>query len=219
MLRIALFAVLLVLAPVARSAAACEVALVLAMDVSGSVDPAEYRLQTEGLALALADPDIADTLLRGQVALMVVQWSGVGLQAVSIPWQRMLSHEAVVRFADRVTAMPRAFDASDTAVGEGLAFAAAQFDAVPDCRRRIIDMSGDGAENAGHTVARARRAAVAAGVEVNALAIESLGLSITQFYRNWVISPRGFVVTAQGHLDYARAIRVKLLRELSRPIG
>jgi Ca-activated chloride channel family protein len=131
----------------------------------------------------------------------------------------MLSPAEVAAFARRVETMPRAFDVSDTAVGEGLDFARAQFDAVPDCRRRIIDMSGDGAENAGFTVGRARAAAQAAGVEVNALAIESIGVSITQFYRNWVITRGGFVVTARGHLEYARAIREKLLRELARPSG
>jgi Ca-activated chloride channel family protein len=56
-------------------------------------------------------------------------------------------------------------------------------------------------------------------VEVNGLAIESIGLSITQFYRQWVITPGGFVVTARGHLDFARAMRIKILRELARPVG
>jgi Ca-activated chloride channel family protein len=176
-------------------------------------------LQVDGLALALDDPAIVETLLRGQVALAVVQWSGAGAQRLSVPWQRMLSPAAVSRFRTAVAAMPRAFTASDTAVGEGLAFAAAQFAAVPDCRRRIIDISGDGAENAGQTVVQTRRPVVAAGIEVNALAIESLGLAITRFYRGWVISPGGFVVTARGHIDYARAIRLKLLRELERPSG
>jgi len=199
------------------AAPACEAALVLAMDVSGSVDRGEYLLQVEGLAAALADGAVRDVLVQDQVALAVVQWSSLGQQALVLPWQRMLSPGAVDDFAARVLAMPRAFPGSDTAVGEALAFSLAQFEAVPDCRRRIIDMSGDGDENVGFTTPHARGAAVAAGVEVNGLAIEAMGLSITNFYRRWVITPGGFVETAQGHLDYARAIRSKMLRELTKP--
>lgn len=203
----------------ARPAAACEAALVLAMDVSGSVDAGEYQLQTEGLAAALADPAIVDTLVAGSVALAVVQWSGLGRQQLSIPWTQVAEPADAARLAARVRTMPRAFGASDTAVGEGLEFAIAQFDTAPDCRRRIVDVSGDGAENVGFTVTRVRRQAIAAGIEVNGLAIESLGLSITLFYRSWVITPGGFVETARGHLDFARAMRTKLLRELARPVG
>ncbi|MFN6977446.1 MAG: DUF1194 domain-containing protein [Gemmobacter sp.] len=209
----------LLLAIVPTPLRACEAALVLAMDVSGSVDAGEYRLQVDGLALALDDPAIVDALTGGAVALAVVQWSGLGRQALSLPWRRIVTPADAAAFAAAVRAMPRAFTASDTAVGEALAFAMAQFAAVPDCRRRIVDLSGDGAENVGFTIARARREAIAAGVEVNGLAIESMGLSITQFYRSWVVTPGGFVVTARGHLDYARAMRVKILRELSRPVG
>jgi Ca-activated chloride channel family protein len=199
------------------AAPACEAALVLAMDVSGSVDRGEWRLQADGLAAALRDREVAEVLVQGQIALSVVHWSAVGQQAVVLPWQRMLSHRAVQDFAARVETMPRAFPGSDTAVGEALDVSIDQFAAVPDCRRRIVDMSGDGDENVGYTTPRARARAIAEGVEVNALAIEAMGLSITNFYRRWVITPGGFVETAQGHLDYARAIRVKLLRELTKP--
>ena len=204
-----------VLLPTATQA--CEAALVLAMDVSGSVDAGEWRLQADGLAAALADRQIRDVLVQGQVALAVVQWSALGQQALVIPWQRMLSPRSVDAMADRVLNMPRAFPGSDTAVGEALEFSMAQFADVADCKRKIVDMSGDGDENVGYTTPRARRAAIAAGIEVNGLAIESMGLSITNFYRRWVITPGGFVETAQGHLDYARAIRVKMLRELTTP--
>ncbi|MDO9525987.1 MAG: DUF1194 domain-containing protein [Gemmobacter sp.] len=210
---------LLALALVPRPVTACEVALMLAMDVSGSVDPAEYRLQVDGLALALADPSVRDVLVQGQVALSVMQWSGVGSQAVVLPWQRMLSADQVDRFAAATRAMTRAFAVSDTAVGAALDFALAGFAPVSDCRRRVIDMSGDGNENVGFTIGRARSAAQASGTEVNGLAIEGMGLSITNFYRNQVITKGGFVETARGHLDYARAIRAKMLRELTKPSG
>lgn len=202
-------------------ARACETALVLAVDISGSIDAGEYAVQVQGLAAALRDPEVAEILVQGQVALSVVHWSGLGRQAVVLPWTRMLSQGHVARFADRAGALPRAFTASDTAVGEALAFSAAQFAAVPDCRRRVIDISGDGPENTGFTVARARAAAVAAGIEINAIAIEDPGprAPVTEFYRRWVISPQGFVETARTVDGYPAAIRRKLIRELVRPLG
>ena len=152
-------------------ALACETALLLAIDVSGSIDGGDYRLQTEGLAAALSDPEIAEALVAGQVALAVVQWSGTTEQALVLPWRRMLSDPDVTRFAARAAAIPRAFHGSDTAVGQAIRFATAQFSAVPDCARRVIDISGDGQENAGFTDAKARSEAMDAGVTLNAIAI------------------------------------------------
>jgi Ca-activated chloride channel homolog len=205
----------------AAPAFSCETALLLSIDVSGSIDTGDYRLQADGLAAALTDPEVAEALVRGQVALAVVQWSGTTQQALALPWQRMLTPDAVTRFAARAAAMPRAFTGSDTAVGEGLRFALAQFPAVSDCARQVIDVSGDGQENAGFTDARARSEAIAAGLTINAIAIEEPGPAapITSYYRNWVISPQGFVVTARGLQDYAGTLRLKLLRELLEQVG
>lgn len=216
MLRAALLACLTV-----QPALACETALLLSIDVSGSIDRGDYRLQTEGLAAALQDPEVAEALVKGQVALAVVQWSGTVEQALVLPWQRMLSDPDVPRFAARAAAMPRAFSGSDTAVGQGLRFGIAQFAAVPDCRRKVIDISGDGQENAGFTDAKARREAIEAGLILNAIAIEEPGpaFPITTYYRNWIITPGGFVMTARGLQDYAQTLRLKLLRELTKPIG
>lgn len=202
-------------------ATACETALVLAIDISGSIDAGEYALQVQGLADALTDPAVTAELLRGQVALAVVQWSGVGQQALVLPWARMQTPTDIARLAARARALPRAFAASDTAVGQAITFAAAQFADVPDCARRVIDLSGDGPENAGHTVSAARAAAERAGITLNAIAIEDQGqaTAITTFYRRWAITRGGFVMTARGLADYPRAIRAKLLRELSRPVG
>ncbi|MFN4192285.1 MAG: DUF1194 domain-containing protein [Tabrizicola sp.] len=216
MLRVALLLCL-----TAPPALACETALLLSIDVSGSIDRADYRLQTGGLAAALSDPGVVEALVRDQVALAVVQWSGVAEQALVLPWARMLSEADVARFATRAGAMPRAFSGSDTAVGHGLRFAAAQFAAVPDCRRRVIDISGDGQENAGFTDARARAEAVTASIAINAIAIEEPGsaIPITTYYRRWIASPDGFVVTVRGLQDYAETLRLKLLRELADPVG
>ena len=198
---------------------ACETALLLAIDVSGSIDAGEYALQVKGLADALDDPGIAGVQVQGQMALAVVQWSGVGAQALVQPWARMNGRADVARFAADARARPRAFAASDTAVGQAISFSAAQFAAVPECRRQVIDISGDGPGNAGFTAGQAREAAQARGIEINAVAIEDMGPSspITSFYRRWAITRGGFVLTARGLGDYPRAIRAKLLRELTKP--
>ncbi|MCB2094791.1 MAG: DUF1194 domain-containing protein [Rhodobacteraceae bacterium] len=205
-------------APAAR---ACDVALLLSIDVSGSIDRAEYRLQATGLADALDDPGVRDALLHGQVALGVVQWSGTGQQTLSLPWRRMLSMREIARFSARARALPRAYFGSDTAVGEAVAFSLDQFAAVADCPRKVIDISGDGPQNAGFALAPQRARAESAGIAINAIAIEDQGQSIpiSEFYRRWVITSDGFVITARGLADYPRAIRAKLLRELARPLG
>lgn len=206
----------LALCLLAAPAGACDTALVLSLDVSGSIDRAEYRLQAQGIALALGDPEVAAALVRGQVALAAVQWSGTAQQAVAVPWRRMLSPADVAAFAAAAATAPRAFQGSDTAVGQGLRFAVAQFAQVPDCTRRVVDISGDGQENAGFTDARARAEAAAQGITVNAIAIEEPGQAspITQYFRRWIVTPGGFVVTTRGLGGYAGTLRLKLLREL-----
>jgi len=202
---------------------ACEMALLLATDVSGSVDADEDAdedaPQVKGLADAPDDPGIAGVLVQGQVALAVVQWSGVGAQALVPPRTPMRGRGDVARFSADARASPRAFAASDTAVGQAIGFSAAQFAAVPECRRQVIGISGDGPGDAGFTVGQARQAAQAGGIEINAVAIEDMGPSspITSFCRRWAITRGGFVMTARGLGDYPRAIRAKIMRELTRP--
>jgi Ca-activated chloride channel homolog len=199
----------------------CETALILTIDTSGSIDRGEYRLQTEGLADALADAEVADALVLGQVALAVVQWSGAGQQSLSLSWRRMLSHSAVADFSAAARALDRAFAGSDTAVGEAIGFSTNQFAAVTDCRRHVIDISGDGPINAGRPLGPERNRAIQSGIAINAVAIEDAGQSIpiTEFYRRAVITPGGFVLTARGLADYPRAIREKILREVAKPLG
>lgn len=202
----------------ASRADACETALLLSIDISGSIDNGEYAIQIDGLALALQEPAIVDSLVAGQMALAVVHWSGVGRQALVLPWKRMLTPADVASFAATVAAQNRAFSASDTSVGEAIDFSAAQFTAVPDCQRHVIDISGDGPENSGCTDAPARSRAQNSGIEINAIAIEDMGSSapVTRYYQQWVITRGGFVMTARGLLDYPRAMREKFLREISK---
>lgn len=210
--------VLTLTACLAGPAAACETALVLAIDISGSIDRNEYRLQMQGLADALESPEIAETLVADRVELALVHWSGPIWHKMTLPWQQMRTRADVARFAEIARSMPRPFDSSDTSIGQALRFAATQFAAVPDCERKVIDVSGDGEENAGFTLKSALVEMQDLGITVNAIAIEEAGgiSPITTYFRRFGITRDGFVVTAFGVDDYPRAIRLKLLRELAK---
>ncbi len=198
---------------------ACDTALLLTIDVSNSVDPGEYRVQTDGLADALQDAEVIEAIIQNQAAIAVVQWSGFDRQEVSIPWTRVSTAADVAALSQRARLMPRAFVLSDTAPAEAIYFSLKLFSQVPDCKRKIIDVSGDGTPNGGSEVRNARRAAEQQGVTINGIAIESMGLAITNFFRGAVITRDGFVMTARTHREYAQTLRRKIIRELSRVVG
>jgi len=200
---------------------ACETALILMIDVSNSIDPGEYRLQVDGMADALLDAEVTEALVQGQVALAVMQWSGPDQQEISLAWAQMRAPLDVARFAAAARAMPRAFYLSDTAPAEALEAALAYFAEAPSCLRRVIDVSGDGTPNAGGDVRPLPRRAERMGVTINGIAIEAEGrsLAISGFYERVLTTRDGFTLTARGYDDYPRAIRAKILREISRVLG
>jgi Ca-activated chloride channel homolog len=101
--------------------------------------------------------------------------------------------------------MTHAFVLSDTAPGEAIHFALPLFDLVPDCKIRVIDVSGDGTPNSGSDTRSAHNLAERNGVTINGIAIESLGLAIINFYRGAIITRDGFVITARTHREYPAA--------------
>jgi Ca-activated chloride channel family protein len=101
---------------------ACDTALILTIDVSNSIDPAEYKLQTDGLADALRNPEIVEAMVRQEATLAVVQQSGEERQELSIPWTRIRTSLDAARLADQAQLMPRAFVLSDTAPAEAILF-------------------------------------------------------------------------------------------------
>jgi len=203
----------------APPAAACGVELVLAMDVSRSVVNDEYDLQMGGLSAAFRDPEVIEAIrwTPGGVMASVTQWSGPEAQAVAVPWAHLTDEASARAFADRIDAMPRAFFAAFTAIGEALIHAAAVGRANPrPCLRRIIDVSGDGRSNRGREPGAVADLLLAQGITINGLVIIGARPDPAPHYAaNVVRGPGAFLVTAAGFADYPRAIKAKLLRELS----
>ncbi len=195
---------------------ACDLALLLAVDVSGSVDSQEYRIQMQGLAEALRDGVVAEALVRAEAQLALVQWTGTSRQVLAIPWQQMHSFEDIDQFADRIDASPRTWRNFSTAIGEALRFSQAEFVQVSDCVRHVIDLSGDGVSNEGIAPAAVLAELRAGSVTVNALAIEGAEQDLTGYFWENVITGEGaFVVSAGGFAEYGAKMRLKLRRETS----
>lgn len=201
-------------------ARACELALVLAVDVSGSVDAKEYRQQMGGLAAALRTPDIAQALLEQEARLSLVQWTGLSRQALVLPWVAITSPAELEKFAAQVADAPRRWRHYSTAIGAALGFAVPLFGLVPECRRRVIDVSGDGRSNEGAAPSALRAGLSRAAVTVNGLAIEESEADLAGYYFEEVIWGAGaFVEIATGFADYPDAIRRKLRREVVRDLA
>ncbi len=208
------------LSVLAGPAVACDLALALAVDTSGSVDAREYATQMQGLALALRDGSVADALVRARATVALVQWTGGSRQATTIPWTDASTHAAVAALADRIAGDPRVWRNFSTAIGEALEHTAREFAAVPQCRRRVIDLSGDGLSNEGIAPRRTHAALRAAGITVNALAIEESEADLTAYFWENVITGDGaFVVTAAGFEQYPEKIKQKLLREVTQQVS
>jgi len=205
-----------------QGALACRLALVLALDVSSSVDAGEDALQRGGLARALLDSDVQDAFFVSPdpVALMIYEWSGRYNQAKLMDWTMIEDRDDLAFASDKVSRSPRSHNDFPTALGYALGYAATEFQSGPDCLFRTIDMSGDGINNDGFGPAEAYAAFPLDDVTVNGLVIHDPELTaevdLISFYETEVIKgPGAFVEVAQGFEDYARAIRRKLIRELS----
>lgn len=199
--------------------AQCRLALVLALDVSASVDSDEYDLQRLGLAAALDAPDVRRAILRGQdgtVALAVFEWSGRFQQKTQLDWTMLRSPADIDRAVVTLGGMARAYEGYPTSVGEALGYAAGVLRAAPDCARRVIDMSGDGVNNYGFRPAQAYRHFPLAGVVVNGLVILGDDPAVEAFYRDEVRQgPGAFVELSNGFDGFRAAMTRKLFREIN----
>ncbi len=202
---------------VSTAASGCDLALVLAVDVSLSVDMSEFSLQTRGTADALLDERVKAALLSSGtgVSIAFVQWSGRHDQVASTSWTHVTTASELEQLSATIRGTARQFQ-SRTAPGSAIEFASVLHQSNPlTCDRKVIDVSGDGVENTGLRTRDARVQAVARDITINGLVVSGADDDVEGFYRHNVIGgPGAFLETANGYEDYPRAIRDKLLKEL-----
>jgi hypothetical protein len=232
-------AVLIALAAVAGMAAQPALAedgevdllLVLAADVSRSVDEKKFKLQREGYAAAIADPRVVRAMMagpRGRIALCFVEWASHSEQLVVIDWTPVGSDGQAQGVAGRVREAPRSF-MGRTSISAGIDYAMAHLGRSPfKASRRVIDVSGDGTNNSGRPVTVARDEAIAQGVTINGLVILSeVPLptnpahthppgGLTAYYENNVIGgPGAFVLEAESFESFGQLLISKLIKEIA----
>jgi hypothetical protein len=209
-----------------------DLTLVLAADVSGSMDESKFELQRSGYAAAFSNSRVIEAIRggpSGRVAVAFIEWSGVVQQKMVIDWTVISNDETARQFGDRIMDAPRAFARNSTSISSGIDFAMTQLDQAPyEGRRRVIDVSGDGDNNSGRDAATARDEAIAKGVTINGLVILTEPPShsysshtdppggLANYYRNNVIGGDGaFVVVAENFNSFGDAIIEKLIKEVA----
>lgn len=206
----------------APAAAACRLALLLALDVSASVDKDEDLLQRQGLARALLAPAVEEAFLAfgtDQVALAVYEWSGRHQQDLLLDWTLIAGPEDLALAAATVATSERGHDDMPTALGYALGHAASLFERAPECVAWKLDVSGDGRNNEGFGPELAYREFPLDRVTVNGLAIAESDREIADYYRRALIrGPGAFVIEVTRFEDYEAAMEEKLLRELEGPV-
>jgi hypothetical protein len=196
-----------------------DLALVMAVDVSESVDAGEYLLQHDGIARAFEDPIVIAAIgagRRGAIEAAVLEWSDRDKQVVTVDWMRIGDPASATAFAKKVRASQRSSNGL-TAIGDALLGARRLLDAAPDrADRRLVDLSGDGIANIGPPVPEVRDDLAAAGVTINGLAILASEPWLESYYDEDVIGgPGAFLLRAEDFSSFATAMHNKLLSEIS----
>jgi hypothetical protein len=196
-----------------------DLQLLLAVDVSLSIDSDEYALQIRGLADALRDPEVIDaisTATPNGVAMALMQWAGPREQTLSVPWSEVRDRDSAEAFAERIETVARPGTDGGTAIGDALARGMTLLaDSGFHGTRQVIDVSGDGKTNLGDSPAPVRLRATSSGITINGLVILNEEPRLGDYYVLRVVGgPGSFVLRAQTFDDFARAIRMKLIREI-----
>lgn len=207
-----------------------DTALVLAVDISGSIGPEEMDLQFRGYADAFRDPALGRRVrdgALGAIACTLFTWHNPDEQEVTVPWMRIDGPAAAARFASLLDAAPRPSGQS-TSISGAVDFAIDLFGTAEfEGTRRVLDLSGDGINNAarpGRSLPVVREAALDAGIVVNGVVILDRNpppnrpsrFPVDRFYRDSVIGgPGAFLMVAEGFESFAGAIRRKLIREIA----
>ena len=198
-----------------------DLALVLAVDCSFSVDFREFALQMKGLGEAFRQPDVKRAITLGnaqRIAVSVVQWSDESNQVIAMPWTVLASEEDADLFGETLAGMPRKLAEGGTSISSALLYSAALLSKAPSSPRHVIDVSSDGRNNVGVPVNAVRDRLVAQGITINALTILNEWPTLNVYFENQVVGGEGnFVIPANDYAAYAEAIFRKLLREITGP--
>jgi hypothetical protein len=221
-------------APAAVAAAppaAVDVALVLVSDVSRSIDDSEFRLQKQGYTAAFTNADVVAAIKggpRGAIAVAYVEFASAGEVRTVLDWMVIRDAGGARGFADALNAAPRSF-AGRTAIGAGIELAMQDLAAAAmPATRRVIDVCGDGTNNAGRDVSAVRDEAIAAGITINGLTIindhpaswmfahvQPPG-GLTKYYRDNVTGgPDSFVLEVHDFQSFGAAMTRKLVNEIA----
>ncbi len=210
-----------------RGGTEVDLQLVLAVDISYSMDPEEQRLQREGYIEALRSPEVMEAIKRGligKIAVTYLEWAGAGDQRVVVPWRVIDSPESARAFTDELASRPyrRAFR---TSVSGAITASAAQFEGSGfRSARRVIDISGDGPNNNGQLVEPARDAALANRITINGLPLmlrppdpRTMDIGdLDAYYEDCVIGgPGAFVIAIKSNEEFIPATRRKLILEIA----
>jgi hypothetical protein len=214
--------------PCSARALDVDLALVLAVDVSGSIEKDEAELQRQGFVQAFRNEAVIRAVTSGEhkrIAVTYIEWAGTGHQRLGVDWRLIDSAAAAGAFAEELAALPFA-SALWTSISGAIDFGMGRLRASPyRAKRRVIDISGDGANNHGEGIVTARDRAVRQGVTINGLPIVNGRPSpygtpqlpnLDWYFEDCVIGgPGAFIVVADGFADFGRAIKRKLIREIA----
>jgi hypothetical protein len=209
------------------SAIPVDTELVLAVDISYSMDPEEQALQREGYIAGITSLEFIQALrggMHGKVAVTYFEWAGPGDQAIIVPWRLLDGPEAAVGMANEIARAPYR-RAMYTSIASALRFAKPLFDASGyHGARRVIDVSGDGTNNSGPLLTPVRDDVLAAGITINGLPImlkrptpSSLDIeNLDIYYEDCVIGgPGAFVIPIRERSQFKDAVRTKLVLEIA----
>jgi len=221
-------AVLLALPSAAQDKKEVDLALALGIDISGSIDPEEARLQREGYVQAFRDPVIVKAILggpNGRIAVAYFEWSDSWMQKLLIDWALLDSEREIAAFAQRLVDAPISI-ARRTSISGAIRYAIPLFSRSPyEAQRKVLDISGDGSNNDGGLVTEIRHEALKERIVINGLPIMNdrpnpFGFpneaDLDRYYLHCVTGgPRSFVEVARNFEDFPRAVRKKLLQEIA----
>jgi hypothetical protein len=206
--------------PAAAQKTEVDLQLALMVDASGSVNQYRFQLQKRGYVDALRNPKILSAIIGGRtqsIAISMVQWTGPFLHVQVLPWTQLKDEASIKSAATIIERTPRALYGGGTSISGAIDYAMAMFPQSPfKSERLVMDISGDGSNNSGRSVIRARDEAAAKDVTINGLPILAFEPDLDMYYRDYVIAgPGAFMIVAKDFESFGEAILRKMIIEIA----